>query len=345
MQRSPRRLAAALLVLLSAAACGDLPTTGTPAAETAQLGFALDLSATDVSSVSVQVTAADITQPLVYNMTVSNGTVSGRIDVPPGTARTITVRAYDNDGAQTHEGSTTVDVRRGNNPPVTVTLVPRAGELPISVDFGSVIMRINQLTYPNQSNGYSMGSMASFEAVVTTPDGTPIPGAVVRWASLDPTVMGVSQTGTGYATAVGTTEIVATWNGYGTSIRVHVAGSGPDYMAPQLNGLAFDKPVVRFTGTPQTVTLEISVTDEVSGIDHVMAHIRSSNYGYVNPCEARPSGTAGLWKCAVTVDAWSPLGDFVVEYLDVRDSAGNGMMYGASQLEQMGMAARFSVMP
>ncbi|HEY0018305.1 MAG TPA: hypothetical protein VGC13_18515 [Longimicrobium sp.] len=344
MQRSPRWLAAALLVLLTAAACGDLPTAR-PAAETAQLGFALDLSATDVSSVSVQVTAADISQPLVYNMTVTNGTVSGRIDVPAGTARTLTVRAYDNDGVQTHEGSTTVDVRRGNNPPVTVTLVPRAGELPISVNFGSVLMRINQLTYPNQSNGYSIGSMANFEAVVTSPDGTPIPGAVVRWASLDPTVMGVSQTGTGYATAVGTTEIVATWNGYGTSIRVHVAGSGPDYLPPQLNGLAFDKPIVRYTGTPQTVTLEISVTDEVSGIDHVMAHIRSTSYGSVNPCHARPSGTAGLWKCAVTVDASSPLGDFTVEYLDVRDSAGNGTVYSAPQLEQMGMAARFSVVP
>lgn len=344
MQRSPRRLAAALLALLTAAACGDLPTAR-PAAETAQLGFALDLSATEVSSVSVQVTAPDISQPLVYNMTVTNGAVSGRIEVPAGTARTITVRAYDNDGAQTHEGSTTVDVRRGNNPPVTVTLVPRAGELPISVDFGSVIMRINQITYPNQSNGYSLGSMANFEATVTSPDGTPIPGAVVRWASLDPTVMGVSQNGTGYATAVGTTEIVATWNGYGASIRVHVAASGPDYMAPQLNGLAFDKQVVRYTGMPQTVTLEISVTDEVSGIEHVMAHIRSTSYGYVNPCNARPSGTAGLWKCAVTIDASSSMGEFMVDYVDVRDSAGNGVGYSAPNLEQMGMAARFSVMP
>ena len=77
MRRSPWRLLAALLVSLLAAACADLPTTVNPDAEMAQLGFALDLSATDVSSVSVQVTAPDISYPLVYNIPVANGTASG----------------------------------------------------------------------------------------------------------------------------------------------------------------------------------------------------------------------------------------------------------------------------
>ncbi len=337
------RLLSALLVSLLAAACSDLPTVKS-AGESAQLGFSLDLSTTNVNSVSVQVTAPDISQTLVYNIPVSGGTASGHIDVPAGAARTITVRAYDPAGAQTHEGSTTVDVKPGSNPPVVVTLIPRAGELPISVSFGSVFIRVTMRTYPEQPNGYSIGSMPSFQAEVTTPDGTIIPDAVIRWASLDPTVMTVNQNGDAYAAAVGTTEIVATWNGYGAAILVHVA-SGPDYEPPQLHGMAFDKQVVHYTGTPQSATLNISITDQTSGIGYVDVHLRSMSMGNIYPCAARPTGTAGLWRCTWTINDSMPLGEYVVEFIEFRDSAGNGMTYYSSQLWEMGMAARFMVQP
>ena len=344
MRRSNWRLPAALLISLLAAACGDLPTEN-PAVETAQLGVSLDVSATTVASVSVQVTATDITSTLVYNIPVSDGTASGSIGVPPGSARTITVRAYDRFGGQTHEGSTTVDVRPGTNPPVTVTLLPRAGEVPITVDFASVYIQVSPTSYPNYSNGYSVGMMTGFQAAVLDHNGNLIPGAEVRWASLDPGVMGVSQTGTGYATAVGTTEIVATWNGYAGSYRVFVASGPDDGLPPQLYSLSFDRTSVRYTGTPQAVTLNISVADATSGIAYADAHVTSLSNGSSYVCHGRPTGTRGVWRCDVSIDSWMPLGEYVVSYVDVRDSANNGVTYTGPQLEQMGMAARFSVMP
>lgn len=343
MQRSFRRLVPALVISLLAAACGDLPSA-TPAGETAQLGFAMNLQGTGVQSVSVQVTAADISQPLLFNIPVaSDGTATGRVDVPSGAARTLTVRAFNAQGAQTHEGSATVDVKPGTNPPVQVTLVPRAGELPISVSFGSVMMRVYQTSYPNLSNGYSIGAMTNFAAEIIRPDGTRIEDAVVRWASIDPNVMTVSPSGSGYAVGVGTTDIVGTWNGYGASVRVSVA-SGPDSDSPVLNAMSFDQEEVRWTGTPRTVWLNIWASDPTSGLTRVEAHIAGGNNGMFI-CRAAPTGTAGLWRCPVTVDATTAYGEYRVEYLDISDAAGYGVMYSPEMLRSMGMAARFYLFP
>lgn len=341
MRRTPWRLLAALLLSLAAACGGDLPTEN-ETGETAKLGFALNLSATDVVALAVQVTASDIPYPLVFNIPVTNGTANGHIDVPPGLARTITVRTYDASHAQTHEGSTTVDVKPGQNPPVTVTLVPRAGALPISVNFGSVVIQVIQRSSPTLPYGYAIGTMAYFEAIVTAADGSPIPGATVRWASTDPSVMDMRQDGTGMALAQGTADIVATWNGYGASFRVNVAGSGPDYATPTLNAVSFDQSVVRYTGTNRTVMLNVYATDDVSGVARVQADIRAtdgSGAGWM--CSASPAG-AGLWQCPVTIDAFVRLGEYEVKYVSLEDNAGWGV---GMSTQNTGFAAKFSVVP
>lgn len=344
MQRSPWRLLAALLLTVVAAACGDVPTA-TPGAEPAQLGISLNLSNTSAASVSVQVTAGDITQPLVFNIPVSNGTATGSIAVPPGSARTITVRAFNAQGAKTHEGSTTVDVRPGTNPPVTVTLLPQAGEVPIVVEIASVFIQVQPTTYPNWSNGYAVGTVAGFQAQVVDNNGNPIPGAQVRWASLDPGVMSVDASGNAHANGVGTTEIVATWNGYAGSYRASVASGPSDGVAPRLDALSFDRTSVRYTGTAQTVWLRFSITEETSGIWMVDGLITSLSNGTSYPCHARPTGTRGVWECGLIVDAWMPLGEYVVSEANVVDTAGNGYNHNAPDLEQRGLAARFSVIP
>ncbi len=48
-----------------------------------------------VSTLAVTVTAADLSDPFVFNFELVNGTVTGQIIVPAGGRRTITVRAYD----------------------------------------------------------------------------------------------------------------------------------------------------------------------------------------------------------------------------------------------------------
>ena len=61
-----------------------------------------DVSGTAVATVVVEVTAPDIPAPLVFNFIVTDGIASGTITIPAGTGRTITIRAFDAGGVETH---------------------------------------------------------------------------------------------------------------------------------------------------------------------------------------------------------------------------------------------------
>lgn len=219
MRRPIQRLLLVLSFAVLAAAC-ESPTAGggvEPARDEARIGFALDLSGLAVNTLVVHVTAADITTPLVFNVPVANGTASGSITVPAGLARTITVRAYDPQGTLTHEGSTVVQqVRPGANVSVVITLVPRAGNVPITINMGSLVMTVFRVRAP-APGGDRAGDTIRFQARVTQSDGTPVPDAAVRWASTNPALATVDNTGLVTARAAGSVEIVATYAGYGAS--------------------------------------------------------------------------------------------------------------------------------
>lgn len=132
----PRRWAAlALAVLLAASACsGD--TTGSQGGDEALLQVSANVASTPINTLVVEVTAPDIPNKLVFNLQVQNGTASGTIKMPSGTSRTIAVKAYDSSGQITHEGSVTLDVDQGQNPPVSIAMGPRSGHVPITVTVG-----------------------------------------------------------------------------------------------------------------------------------------------------------------------------------------------------------------
>lgn len=84
-----------------AAACTDGPGTE-PGAE-GQLVIRANVTP-GTSVLVVEVTAADIPVPLVFNLGVMNGVVSGSIVVSAGSDRLVTVRAFSFDGVETHSG-------------------------------------------------------------------------------------------------------------------------------------------------------------------------------------------------------------------------------------------------
>ena len=134
-----RRMAPPALALAAVLAAGCTERLPTGAIESGEVPLRVTASVvgTPIATLVVTVTASDIAVPLVFNLTVSNGTASGTIKVPAGLSRTIAVTAMDAEGDTTHDGSVTIDVKPGPNPPVQIRLAPRPGQLPITVTFGS----------------------------------------------------------------------------------------------------------------------------------------------------------------------------------------------------------------
>lgn len=344
MRSSVFRLLPLLLAGALAAACGDAPTAA-PETGMAELGFSLNLSGTDVRQMVVDVTAADITQPLVYNIDVENGVATGHIDVPPGSQRTIRVRAYDYDRVQTHEGSATTDVRPGNNPPLKVTLNPAAGHVPLTVDFGSLVVSVRAADGPHAPTGeYIVGQQVRFEATVTTADGTPVPGAVVRWASLNPGVMSIAENGTAAALHQGTTTIGATYNGYGATISIPVTAR-TDFDAPTVTSASFDSVTVTAAhGWALRTKLSVGVTDNASGVDSVAVQVRGlTRTGNGWGCPTLATAPANVFYCYMSVWSYTPADDYVVTEIVVKDRAGNIRRYTREQLAAMGINPRVTV--
>jgi hypothetical protein len=200
-------LAAALVLLLGACTDG---ITGPGGGETSAIRVTANTSGTPIATLVVEVTAADISSPLVFNLVSSNGVATGTIKVPPGTARTFTVRAFDSSGAITHEGSATVDVVPGdNNPPLNISLGPRSGHVPVTVTFGaaSVIVDPASATVLDDST-------IQLTAVVINAQGDTM-NVTVDWATNNPAKATVDANGLVTAVDTGTVQIHATYEGLG----------------------------------------------------------------------------------------------------------------------------------
>jgi Big-like domain-containing protein len=165
---------------------------------------------TPISTLIVEVEAADLPSTLVFNLTVQNGVASGTIKVPPGSARTIHVSAVDDQGTLTHDGSVTIDVRPGQNPPVQVILRPRSGQIPITVTFGNYTV----LVAPTEATiDPSVTAQLQLTPTVIDVDGQHIASPQVGWATTQPAVAVVDQHGLVTGIANGTATIVATFEG------------------------------------------------------------------------------------------------------------------------------------
>ena len=230
-----RRAGWALCLGLAACVHGDVTE---PGGVGVPLVVRANVSATSVALVVVQVTAPDITTPLVFNIPVSGGIAVGSITLPAGSNRAITMRAYDALGIETHRGSTTINVREGTNPTIQLRLTPLSGQVPIDVELGSVTV-----TVVPGGDTLLVGDTTVLTARVVDENAEPVSGPVA-WATLAPGIATVAATSDSTATVItrgtGVTQIVATFAGVGAAATIAVsAGPAAEVVATGLSGALF----------------------------------------------------------------------------------------------------------
>ena len=214
-----RHAAAALLAaaaLASLACAGDRPLAPDEDAR-GDVTVHAAITGTAVEGLSIEVTGPGIATPVIANIPAAGLAATGTVAVPAGRARLFVVRGFDTGGIQTHEGSTTADVRPGANSGVAVTLLPLTGSAGVSVTVGSYTVTVT----PGDGT-MSLGGTLQYTASVLR-DGAPVLAPAVTWGSLNPMIASVSPTGLVTALADGDTKIVASYGGAAAQVSLTVA--------------------------------------------------------------------------------------------------------------------------
>jgi surface protein len=337
----------ALAVLVS---CSEGPT-GPVGQDLVPLRVSANVAGTPISILTITVTAGDIATPLVFNLHVANGMATGTVNVSPGPGRTFTARAFDTLGQITHEGSATVDVLRGPNPPLTIPMVPRTGQVPITVTVAEVSVVLEPA-----SAGLMPGETLSPTVLITDAEGQPIEGAEPTWASANPAIAVVDATGLVTAVAVGETQIVVVFGGVAGMMWVHVSEeSGEAFVTTWDTNLG--------EGTTVTLGLAGTVDATIDWGDGTITTVttpgpHTHDYGQEGVYTVSVTGSVTAydgWRIPdreklVSIDSWGDVGFTSLLYAfsetsnlvsAPRTTAGlesvtnmGGMFYGASSFNQ-----------
>jgi hypothetical protein len=306
------RLVSGMALLAGLHACGDSGTVGPDPQADARLVLSAVVTGTPIAVVTAEVTAADIATPLLFNLSITNGVAAGTLRLPPGAARIVTVRAFEESGSMTHEGSVTVDIRAGQNPPVTITLRPRAGQLPITATLGEVSVVITPAT-----TDLVVGASAQLTATILDAEGNPVDGTV-EWAVGNPAVASVSPSGLVTSLIAGETQISASFEGAAGSATVSVlpatvngqyTGTGVSNVSGQgqLNGVAitFGSFFILGCSTPCPASLDLTQTGAATAEGTIVVGERSFSLSFA----IAPEGDGiVLTSPPVNVSFDSPLG-------------------------------------
>ncbi len=217
-----RRVAVLAAAVAGVAAClTDEPGGPAPPAS-ASLLVRADLAASAAATVVLQVSASDIAPPLTFNIPITDSLASGTVTIPAGSARTITLTAYDAGGTATHRGAVTVDILPGVNPQISIVLQPLTAGVPITGTLGSYAVTIQP-----GADTLGPGDTAALRAVVLDANAQPVSGQVA-WGAVAPAVARIiatgDQTARVTAVAVGQTTVTATYGGT-TGLATIVVGT------------------------------------------------------------------------------------------------------------------------
>lgn len=204
-----RVLAVLLVVTLTAIGCRDGALTGPNAIPkgSGRLSVFAQFEMNTATNLVIEVTAPDIAVPLVFNLPIVEGSATGSVTIPAGGNRLIVVRAFDG-RTETHRGSRTVTIVEGTNAPLTLSLIPLAGTIPITVSFGVAVVSVTPLTWTLQ-----VDQTVNFAATVMDATGAMQSNLVIRWASTDTRRLTIDSTGVATARDTGTVTVVAVAGG------------------------------------------------------------------------------------------------------------------------------------
>jgi hypothetical protein len=244
------RALAALVGLLALGACSSEPVEPGGMTGEAAIRVSANVANTPIDLLVVTVSAQDLAFAAVFNLPVENGTASGTIRVPPGAARLFTVEAFDANGDVTHDGAATRDVVRGQNPPLTIPLTPRSGQVPLTIFFGEYSVEVSPA-----SAEIDLASETTVQLSVAVEDaqGAVVDAPEVQWATTNPARATVSPSGLVSAHLPGDVDIVATYNGIAGVTHVTIVGPAPDTYYADADGDGFGDPAASVsvpTGSP-----------------------------------------------------------------------------------------------
>lgn len=166
------------------------------------------VSGTAVAAMTLEVIVPGITNPIIQNLSISNGVASGTVAVPAGSDRTFTVRAFDGNALETHRGSVTTSVRGGMNPTISIALTALTGDLPITVTMGSYAISVTA-----ESDTMQVGDTVTYTAAVMDADGDEVAFPELAWASENPVIASIDSMGQAVARRPGSTLITASFGG------------------------------------------------------------------------------------------------------------------------------------
>jgi hypothetical protein len=306
----------------------------------------------------VEVTAPDITGRLLFNIEVVNGVATGSITIPAGADRTVTARAFDARGIVTHQGSKVVTVKGGTNTSITITMVPTAGEQPLTINFGALIVQVSRVpsSVPVAVNPET-GDTVRYRAAVRNADGTAVDGTV-RWASLNASIATVDSAGLVTARKPGPVEIVATYQGAGGSATLTVRGDGTggsvDQTAPRITGVTASADSLDLAAGDTVLTFTVSATDAGTGVSrlHVSLYApgaETGESGQTQVCSTyAPSGATGpanqvSWTCKVVFSRHNAPGTWILHNVQVADVRNNGRFVNRTQLAAAGIDVEYKI--
>ena len=221
---------AAAAALCALASCSDAVTGSRPHPRSAAIALSARVDMAGSANLVVEVAAADLPAPLVFNAPVRDGLARAVLEIPAGTARQLTATLFGQDGTVTHRGQVVMDVAAGSNPPVALTLLPLAANDPIVVTLADVSVQV----VPHRVSA-AVGDTVRLKAVVLSARGDTL-AAQVLWYSFDTRKAVVDASGLVSARDTGSVQIVA-----GTSGVADVAELSVAPRAPHPNGLALPR--------------------------------------------------------------------------------------------------------
>lgn len=279
-----------------------------------------NLASTTVTGLSVEVASSDIDPPLVFNIPISNGAASGTVQVPTGSDRQFTLRAYDAGGIETHRGSATATIRDGSNPPLEVTLMPLQGEREIDATLGSIIVVLT----PSMDT-IVVGDSLQLSAAVIDSVGEAVPDAAVHWATLDPGIATVDSRGMVFGGAAGDATIVGTYGTVGSSSVMTITESTPSGNPERVSDLA------AAAATTNSITLEWTEVDDGAGGPASYAVRYGSptiSWGDAFETEVSVAGTSVGATATHTFEGLGSGTDYEFQLVSYRGTLGEAVTFG-----------------
>jgi uncharacterized protein YjdB len=215
-------IAALALVCCAVSACRDVAAPKRPRHDAADMEISVSLAnAPNITQVRLRVTAADLPDTVRVSLSIESGVASGSVVVPAGMQRTFTLQAFDGADILRYQGSATIDVIPGSNPPLTIVMRPFVpGTVPITGTVGTYAVVVT----PSEAT-LAPGARLRLTAILADPHGDVVKNAVPTWESLDATVATVDAAGEVTALVAGRAGITVSYAGAADTTMITVSGA------------------------------------------------------------------------------------------------------------------------